>query len=230
MTRSCTIALCALACVALAAPFGATAQQSKPTPSADELWESYPLHQTPEPGADGDGTEAGAVETRREAPATAADEGAGGPELVLLLASAVIAIATALVLLRWRAGRQAGSPAAVEPLPPLAPPDQGLGWLAEIEWLQSGDEARFRVVARNGEAPSCVVAESPRLSWPPAGTSSIEAMTKMVDRLVASLAQAGWRPLAPGEAWYAKRFGWEPVPAPPVERAEPRAMRSTEAG
>jgi hypothetical protein len=228
--RSCAIALCALAFVALATPFGAAAQQSKPTPSANELWESYPLHQTPEPGADGDRTEASAVETRREPPVAAADEGDGGPELVLLLAGAVIAIATALVLLRRRAGRRAGSPAAVESFPSLAPPDQGRGWLAEIEWLQSGDEARFRVVARNGEEPACVVAESPQLPWPPEGTSSIEAMTKMVDGLVASLAEAGWRPLAPGEAWYAKRFGWEPVPAPPAERAKPRAMRTTEAG
>ena len=147
---------------------------------------------------------------------------------MLLLAGALIAIAI-LVLLRWRSGRRAGPPATAEPLPLVVPPDPGLGWVAEIEWLQSGDEARFRVVARNADGPSCTLAESPRLTWPPAGTSSIEAMTTMVDRLAASLAQAGWSPMSPGETWYARRFGWEPVPAPPVKRAEPWAMRSTEA-
>src|SRR5688572_30443822 len=122
-TRWCAIALCALAYLALAAPLGATAQQSKPTPSADELWETYPLHRTPEPGADGDGTDAVAVGNRPEPPATAADDGGGGPQLVLILAGAVIAIGTALALLGRLAGRPEGSPAAAEPLTPLAPPD-----------------------------------------------------------------------------------------------------------
>ena len=42
-------AFCLLVCVMMLAPQVAAGQDRSPTPSADELWRTYPLHETPEP-------------------------------------------------------------------------------------------------------------------------------------------------------------------------------------
>jgi hypothetical protein len=51
------------------------------------------------------------------------------------------------------------------------------------------------------------------LEWPPSSPDAVQALTVAADRLEASLLGAGWRKLAPGAAWYARRFGWEPARA-----------------
>jgi hypothetical protein len=127
-----------------------------------------------------------------------------------------------------RGGGMREEPAAAGPQPTgWVPPDPARGWVAEIEWLRSGNESRFRVTAQGTEGRSSVVAESPKLPWPPVGTSSILEMTGLVTGLEVALERAGWRPLGPGDAWYAKRFGWEPVPAGSGERDAPREPKTT---
>ena len=85
-------------------------------------------------------------------------------------------------------------------------------WRTEIEWCAMGGEAYFRAVARPTEgSEEVVVAESARLPWPPSGAAAAPALTTAAEELENGLLAAGWRPLPPGDAWYAKRFAWEPV-------------------
>jgi hypothetical protein len=127
---------------------------------------------------------------------------------------------------RARAAAAAGSEAPRESAGPV-PPDPGRGWIAEFEWRGSEGESRFCVSAWSAEGRVSVVAESPRLQWPPIGATSIQAMTDAVDGLERSLASAGWKPLAAGRAWYAKRFAWEPLSAPPAEDEPPRRQKAS---
>jgi hypothetical protein len=95
--------------------------------------------------------------------------------------------------------------------------------MTEIEWCPVGGEACFRAVARPPEGSAAViVAESTRVPWPP-DTAGVSAMTAAAEELETRLVAAGWRPLPPGDAWYAKRFAWEAV-APPRD-AEGRFKR-----
>jgi hypothetical protein len=113
----------------------------------------------------------------------------------------------------------------------LAPPDPAVAWRAEIDWREVQGGARFQVVARRLQGGRAgVVAESPALEWPPSSPAAVGALRVAADRLEASLREAGWSTLAPGSAWYARRFGWEPAavsgsaegPAQPAEqRKEP---------
>ena len=110
------------------------------------------------------------------------------------------------------------------------PPDRHQAWTAEIEWRQTEAGARFCVIARAGDGTGDVnVAESRPLNWPPGRGDSVRALSDAAEKLEASLLAAGWKPLPPGSAWYAKRFMSEPAaeawpaaqlgpaaPAPPV--------------
>ena len=125
------------------------------------------------------------------------------------------------------------APAAAEasPVTPVvaparagSPPDPRLTWAAEIEWRQIDDESRFCVIARGAETVE--VAQSPPLDWPPEGPAAVQAVTDAADELAAMLVAAGWKPLPPGSAWYAKRFAWEPAePAEPAKdlKAAPKS-------
>jgi len=98
------------------------------------------------------------------------------------------------------------------------PPDPDRAWSAEVEWEHAEGEGRFRVLARDKEDGSAVaLAKSEPLEWPPRGPQSVQAMSRAADELESSLLAAGWKPLPPGEAWYAKRFAWaRPIAAAPA--------------
>jgi putative inorganic carbon (HCO3(-)) transporter len=109
---------------------------------------------------------------------------------------------------------------------PAAPPDGRRAWTAEIEWRHTPAGARFCVIARSPQgADAARIAESPRLEWPPATTTAVEALGRAVRQLEAALLTAGWKALPSRGAWYAKRFAWEPVtaPRPAARRTAPMA-------
>ena len=115
------------------------------------------------------------------------------------------------------------------------PPDRGRAWIAEVEWSHAEGVARFRVLAADAEGTAVTIAESVPLDWPPSGPKSVQAMSRAADELEAAMLAAGWKPLPPGEAWYAKRFAWPraaaprraPVAAPAVPGPEPAAPAVT---
>jgi hypothetical protein len=105
--------------------------------------------------------------------------------------------------------------------PAVHPPDSDRRWTAEIQWARAEHTARFCVVARDEEGQSePVIARSEPFDWPPEGNDAVRALVGAADALSEGLTLAGWKPLPRGEAWYAKRFEWEPAPvtdwAPPV--------------
>jgi hypothetical protein len=110
-----------------------------------------------------------------------------------------------------------------------SPSDRHRAWTAEIEWRHTKTESRFCVIARATQGVGeTAVAQSSPLEWPPTCARSVQAMTDAVATLEASLEAAGWKPLAPGRAWYAKRFAWEPVgrPAQPTPASSPPGRRN----
>ena len=108
------------------------------------------------------------------------------------------------------------------------PPEPRRGWIAEIEWRDSC----FRVIARSRRGEGEVtVAGSPQLSWPPADAEAVQDLRRAAEGLEARLLAAGWTPLPPGRAWYAKRFEWAaataaPAPATAPARAEPAPVKA----
>ena len=109
--------------------------------------------------------------------------------------------------------------------PRYGPPDPAVAWTAEIDWREADRTARFEVVARSADgAETAVVAQSPEFECPPA-PGSVQALTAAADRLEASLMEAGWSRLAPGGAWYARRFGWAPAPVRSAATTARAAMR-----
>ena len=125
---------------------------------------------------------------------------------------------------------------APAPAPPGSPPDPRLGWAAEIEWREVGDESRFCVIARG--AGTVQIAQSAPLDWPPEGPAAVQAVTDAADKLATTLVAAGWKPLPPGSSWYAKRFAWEPsgssgpkaVTPPPATSEESDAPERVRSG
>jgi hypothetical protein len=120
-------------------------------------------------------------------------------------------------------GRSWKHPTAPD-LPPALPPDPQRSWTSEIEWRQTDSGARFSVVCRSPEAgdAALTLAESHPLVWPPTGPASVQALTVAAAKLEDSLVAAGWTPLPPGSAWYAKRFAWQsarPSPEPATDDA-----------
>jgi hypothetical protein len=228
-------ALLLLASLALLPAHTAVAQERESSPSAHELRDEYPLRSTPEPGS---GDAAGPA-----APAATA-EPSGRPPVVVessatdlrLVIAAVLAIlafvagfAIALRPLRRRGGSQDADRVAVTPptfatvsgsrRAAAAPPAPHRAWTAEVEWRAAGGEACFSAVARPAEgAGTAVIAESDRLEWPPMSAAAVAALTAAAEDLETRMVAAGWRPLAPGDAWYAKRFEWEPVGRMPAAR------------
>jgi hypothetical protein len=79
------------------------------------------------------------------------------------------------------------------------------------------------VVARTGDGTREVkLAESRPLDWPPRREDSVRALGEAAEELEAAVVAAGWRPLPPGDAWYAKRFRSEPAAeAAPLVPAAP---------
>ena len=166
-------------------------------------------------------------------PPTAAGEGTRG--VLLLIAAglaAVSAVIAAMAWIGWRAmrtgavpplpkRRRSASPAREaerRPLAPAAPPDAALEWAAEIEWHNDpGGGSRFCIVAsRDGATERTAVSESEPLGWPPTGPEALDALKHAVEQLEAGALAAGWTPAPPGEAWYAKRFTWQPARVPPL--------------
>jgi hypothetical protein len=112
----------------------------------------------------------------------------------------------------------------------MRPSDPGRSWTAEVEWHQEGGRARFTVVARSGDDDAgMLVASSAPLTWPPPDGRAVQRLSEAADRLEAALIGAGWTPLPPGSAWYAKRFAWspaaQPVTALPQATPEPGGRR-----
>ena len=213
-----SLAACVWVSTVLAlAPSPAVAQQRDPTPSARELWREYPLEATPEarvrPTAEPPSRAPVGRGERRPRPA----EGGGGPGVLVLIAAG-IAAAGSLVALAWigRRRRRAGALPRAGERPGTrfaAPPDVALAWTAEIEWHQEPGGSRFRIMATAGSPERTAVSESEPLEWPPTGPDSLRALRDAVDELEAGAVAAGWRPVAAGRAWYAKRFTWQPAPA-----------------
>ena len=194
-------------------------------------------------------------------PLAAAADLAGGDSVlfaVLAVAALVAAAAASMLLVRRRRSRAFAAPLA--PAPPVAvagppsgsdrllfsraspdqprqragvsPPEPDRPWTAEIEWTRSGDTARFCVLARDEPGASeTVLARSESFDWPPEGTEAVQALVAAADALSEALALAGWKPLPRGEAWYAKRFEWEPAPkaewAPPLPGPSAAAVEPT---
>jgi hypothetical protein len=102
-----------------------------------------------------------------------------------------------------------------------SPPDVRRPWVAEVRWELGASDGTFRVVARSGAGEDggeeVAVCESRDLRWPPERPEEVEALGAAVAELEGSLRASGWEPLAPGDAWYAKRFAWQPAPARPEE-------------
>jgi hypothetical protein len=202
--------LAALLLISLAVPLStASAQQRTPTPSANELWKSYPLQTDPTPQAPTPTLQAPQPARSTPAPQRPAQ---GGPPLVpLLLLGVLLGLGALAVPELRRRRRDAGTPLP-EPEPDhpraaLAPPNPHRAWTAAIEW----HETRFRVATRPPGEHGRVIAESGPLPWPPADAAAVQTLKEAAHQLEAALLASGWRALPPGREWYAKRFAWEPV-------------------
>jgi hypothetical protein len=130
--------------------------------------------------------------------------------------------------------RTGGRPRGEDPAArSAAPPDVELEWTAEIEWRHGPGGSRFCIMARVGSSEQTAVRESEPFEWPPTGPDSLQALRHAVDQLESSAVAAGWRSAPAGQAWYAKRFTWQPTQrreGPPPERVEPRAVTGAEGG
>jgi LPXTG-motif cell wall-anchored protein len=235
--------LAAAVLVSLAMATAATAASGGGHPSAKELWRQYPLSTqsaSPAPTESAavptasPGARPVAARTPTPAPRRAAGGGGGSSNLWLTALGIVAALALggwAIADRRRRGGVPPSSPATLNGRPPLpagarpgsedgvaalgpVPPARDREWTAEIEWRHDDAHSTFRVVASAAETEeSAVLAQSAPLDWPPGGPGGVEAMTDAAAALEISLRAAGWRPLPPGEAWYAKRFAWQPAGA-----------------
>ena len=213
-----SVGLCVFACVALLSPQAALAQQRTPTPSGDELWRTYPLHTTPRHDTEPTG------ETSPSPASSGGRPGSGQPgarsrgdgrDGSISLRWVVALVVPGLLALLWivRLGRKVPShtPAA-SGAHTAVPPDPHRAWTAEIQWSRTGDDSRFRVVARGAQDDAgSVVAESSPLHWPPADVTAVAAVSAAADELAESLIAAGWQPLPRSGAWYARRFVWTPA-------------------
>jgi hypothetical protein len=128
-----------------------------------------------------------------------------------------------------RRGPRGRRPAHDEPV--VRPPVPREAWTAEITWAP--DAARFRVVARRPEDPDTApvaLAQTEPLPWPPKDDASVQAMTDASIALESVLLDSGWTPLPAGDAWYAKRFAWEPQAADAQPRPGSGRFERREAG
>jgi hypothetical protein len=207
-----------LACIP-AAP--APAQDTTRTPSAQELWESYPLeHEASRPSPQ---PTARAASTATPRTGVVREGGMSTSTVIMaMLAAALLGGAcVAWAERRQRPVRAGGTAQAPEAEPEAAPPDRAVAWTAEIDWRAADGAGRFRVIARSADGRTAVVGQSGPLAWPPGDPDAVQALTTAADRLEGALVGAGWTALAPGTAWYARRFGWAPDAAadPPPRSA-----------
>lgn len=239
-----------LAAAALCAPAPALAQEH--TPSAEELWKDYPLHQQQQQQQQQPAAEPSRTPRARSSPAAAESNGDDTVTTVVILIAALAAGVAAPVLLRRRPSLSGGpklrlagpavervtftpSRPASQPPPVFAarrpngptgqgvgPPDTGRSWTAVIEWRPTGEESRFHVVARDEQGSETVIARSEPLDWPPDNPDAVEALVHAADALTEGLLLAGWRALPSGTAWYERRFEFEPA----TDWAPPVAPRS----
>jgi hypothetical protein len=194
------LAASALAC-ALTPAAALAAAHPTPTPSAKELWRTYPLQATPAPSA--------AAQSPAAAPAQRELHRAsgGGGSIAPVLAVAACALAGAALWTRRRGTPR--EPVARAATAAGTPPDPELAWTAEIGWSANGGRAAFLVTAeRPGRAPETLAATSP-VPWPPPDAGAIESVSAAVATLADDLLRAGWRELPAGETWYARRFAWD---------------------
>jgi hypothetical protein len=227
-----TARVASLLLIALALPLAtASAQERTATPSAKELWQSYPLQTSPTPQAP-PAQPARSTPARstpaRSTPARSTPTQSGAPLVPLLLLGVGLGLAAAALPELRRRRRPAAEPEP-EPEPArtratIAPPNPHRAWTAEIEW----HETCFRVTTRPPGEHGAVLAESGPLAWPPADPAAVQALSEAAQRLEAALISAGWQPLPAGREWYAKRFAWEPAdarrpPARPRGRAPAHA-------
>jgi hypothetical protein len=218
-------ALLSLACVALLAPHAAVAQDRGRSPSGLEL-RGYPVDSSSQPAV------AGVADRSPAAPSPAILRIAVFAMLAILAFAVGLAISVRPRRPRARqddvaplASRSTASPllypaqaSTEEPLfgPAALPPATRQEWTAEVEWQQAETGSFFCVIARSARgAGTTVVAKSEPVEWPPAGAATVQRLTEAARDLETSLVAAGWRPLPPGDAWYAKRFAWQPVASTP---------------
>ena len=239
------------------APQVAAGLDRSPTPSADELWRTYPLNETPEPSETLTPT---ATARPAEAPPAADDD---APLPLIGAAGLLAALAGGVVLLRARSrppslprprwvapllttatatamlpNQRPRSPRLTVlgdgPSPwPRHPPDDPVGppdpRRAWNAEVQWTDTC-FAVIARAGQRGKEVsLATSRPLQWPPADQEAVTEMSRAVERLETAMLAAGWTPLPPGDAWYSKRFTWvATVPRPETAPPTGRFKRQTE--
>ncbi|MEA2283608.1 MAG: hypothetical protein QOK21_4215 [Solirubrobacteraceae bacterium] len=241
LPRRCTSALTLTAVViatGLAAPSPAqtaspgSSPRRTPSPSASGLWRTYPLRPG-RPKATRAATTPVADRTAARAPAraaarprqSAAQDSAWSPLIVVMivvLAAATIAIWTVVLLRRRRRATPGAAPndATGRSRQGAAPPDQSRAWTAGIDWIEDGNVAHFRVVARAADGSEAApILRSAVLPWPPADSGAVDAMTQAVEQLEGRLLDAGWTPAEPGPVWYEKYFAWAP------KRASARAPK-----
>ena len=216
-------AAAALACALLLAPAPAAAQDRSSKHSAAEIRNAYPLQVQPRHKAQAP------ARTPVVTPRPVAQKTGSGFSIPLYALLAVAAFGAGFVVtVRPFRLRRAPEPApeltlerAAEGLPP-APHRR---WTAEVRWQQDGEACVFAVVARTAlGSHSAVIATSQPIEWPPVGAAALERVAAAAKELETSLVSAGWQPLPPGDAWYAKRFAWEP--ASRAERFDRRPQRS----
>jgi hypothetical protein len=250
-------ALLLLACIALLPAHPAVAQDGGPSPSARDLRDTYPLYPSPQPAAQGaaDPSPAAPADAPDRAPAAPSSRPTILVAMFALLAILAFAVGFAISarpLRRRREGERhdtvtsvaSGSTTSPRPFPAQAsaqerllgptalPPATRQAWTAEVQWQQAGGESFFCVIARTAPGGgAAVVAKSEPVEWPPASAATVQRLTAAARELETLLVAAGWRPLPPGDAWYAKRFAWQPSgstahaqPEPSIEdRAGPPA-------
>src|SRR4051794_17208959 len=144
----------------LVLPALADAQRGRtPTPSADELWQDYPLHEQP--------SEAGrpVAPAAKATPRPAAPAGGGtahrgrslmdwvliGLLIVVVIVAVAIMVSPATQDARDQPEDAAPRPRPADRAPGVVPPDPHRPWTAEVEWRPAGSGARFRALARAPE-------------------------------------------------------------------------------
>jgi hypothetical protein len=228
-----TVALAAVACALLLSARPAAGAEATPTPSARELWDTYPLN----PRLAAPARSAPTPERRTRVVAERSDEPETPAGLLWPAIAVLLALGAGMLLwtsgvrarMKARAGRDDSvAPAATPARQPREaparrlhaiaggpmPPEPRGAWHAEVEWRMEGGSAIFAAVARSpGASRPVVVARSPALRWPPVEQAAVAALGDAVDELERSLLVAGWTSRPAGAEWYAKRFAWSPRPA-----------------
>lgn len=225
--------------VAVAFPPVAAAAGGQAKPSAEQLWNEYPLRQatpsaTPQPSRT---VTSGAADAAADPPPGG---GAGSLALLLvLLAGASLVVGGAFVMRRRRTEPPLEVPLMTPPAtrrrppasPPLraverpaaAPPLPAIRWDAEVAWDAGGGMGRFRAFATPSEGGERrEVGQSRLLRWPPTGPADIADLTRAAEELERALVDAGWTSTAHGDEWYAQQFAWIPASPPPARPSPPR--------